>query len=221
MSNGSRHIIGDECTQSPNQAKCHQKGSLPPLLPLPSTHVVGSYQYDASFRITYKEDNLRCNMSNGTRHIIGDECTQWPIAPVTAHVHHCYHCRALMLRLLTEMIVVPEPPIRGITCVIMSAMPHVISSVTSALNRQIKPTATKMAHCHLCYHCRALMLTILTKIKNVPEPPIWGITCVVISAMANVKTSVTSRRHNSLPLKWLTCTIVTTAQHSCLLSSLK
>ena len=78
MGNTQRHIIGNECTQSPNQAKCNQNASLPPLLPLPSTRIVGPYQYDDCSRTAYWGDNLRCNMSNGKRHIIGDECTQWP-----------------------------------------------------------------------------------------------------------------------------------------------
>ena len=73
-------------------------------------------------------------MNNGTRHIIGDECTQWLNAPAMAHLYHCYHCRALMLSVLTNMMIVPEPPIGGMTCVVIWAMAHVISSVTSALN---------------------------------------------------------------------------------------
>ena len=180
MSNGTRHIIGDECTHSPNQAKCNQNGSLSPSLPLPSTHVDPPHLNDNCSRISYYRDNLRCNISNGTRYIIGGECTRCLCEPEMAHWHRCYHCRALMLTLLTKMMIVVEPPIKDITCVVIWAILNVISSVRSALNGQIKPTATKMAHCHHCYHSRALMLRFLAMMMIVLEPPIRGIICVVI-----------------------------------------
>ena len=147
MSNGKRHIIGDECTQWSNQANCNQNGALAPSLPLPSTHVDTSYLNDDCSRTAYQGYNLRCNMSNTKRYIIGDECTQLLTAPEMAYLHHCYHCRAVMLLVLTNKMIVPEPPIRGITCVVIWAMAHVITSVTSALNGQIKPNVPELLTC--------------------------------------------------------------------------
>ena len=42
-----------------------------------------------------------------------------------------------MLAFLTKIRIVPKPPIRGITCVVIGAMGHVMSSVTSALNKRL------------------------------------------------------------------------------------
>jgi len=51
--------------------------------------------------------------STGQGHMISTECIQWQIWTEMAHFHHCYHHRALMFIFFTTIIIVPNPPIRG------------------------------------------------------------------------------------------------------------
>ena len=109
--------------------------------------------------------------STGQSNIIDILCTQWQNATEMAHFHHCYHHRALRLTFITTIMLVPEPPIRGMIPGVQwsTEQRHIIGDELTQW-----PNAPEMAHFHHCYHHRALMLTFLTTIIIVPEPPIRG-----------------------------------------------